>query len=231
MPRPSKSTKGRRACLEKANAVLYAARNNTNVFLDTEDCEIDDLPEELINFGAPELEDENAALELFNRLFKQAKKRGRPAVYTGLSSRTIRQKKQRLRKAAVGTAQISHFFPVQTDHRQPNEESEGGEESEDSKDGGQSESGEDDNQQNKEKIYRSIKFAERTLCEKISNGQKARYSSVILYFRLLLLGEKKMNASLAVAKVHGRGEYRARCVRKWAEYCLEGIEISNLIIE
>ncbi|CAG8665013.1 253_t:CDS:2, partial [Diversispora eburnea] len=81
---------------------------------------------------------------------------------------------------------------------------------------------EENNQQYKKKIQDSIKFAEKTLKEKISNGQKARYSSVILYSKLLLSGEKKIEASLTVAKVHRCGEYRARCIRKWAEYCFEG---------
>jgi hypothetical protein len=240
MTRPSKNTQGRRTNLKKANAALYAARQKAS----NEPYEIIDLPlssdsddenndetnlaEELISCEAPELDDENTALELFNRLFKQAKTCGRPAIYTGLAPRTIRQKKQRLCEAAIGTGKISLFFPVHSeqpiqnlqnkDNNYGNEQLENNEETE----GNEKSKEEEDNQQYKKKIQDSIKFAEKTLKEKISNGQKARYSSVILYSKLLLSGEKKIEASLTVAKVHQRGEYRARCIRKWAEYCFEG---------
>ncbi|CAG8667707.1 10776_t:CDS:1, partial [Diversispora eburnea] len=112
MTRPSKNTQGRRTNLKKANAALYSARQKAS----NEPFEIINLPlssdsddennetnlaEELISCEVSELDNKNTALELFNRLFKQAKTYGRPAIYTGLAPRTIRQKKQHLREAAI----------------------------------------------------------------------------------------------------------------------------------
>ncbi|RHZ81684.1 hypothetical protein Glove_117g459 [Diversispora epigaea] len=212
MTRPSKNTQGRRTNLKKANAALYAARQKASnepyeiIDLplssdsDDENNEETDLTEELISCEAPELDNENTALELFNHLFKQAKICGRPAIYTGLAPRTIRQKKQHLREAAIGTGKISLFFPVHS--KQPiknlqnkdnkrndygNEQSENNEETE----GNEKSKEEDNNPQYKKKFK-------------------------------IQLSEKKIEASLAVAKIHRRGEYRARCIQKWAEYCFEG---------
>ncbi|CAG8624729.1 3245_t:CDS:1, partial [Diversispora eburnea] len=103
MTRPSKNTQGRRINFKKANAALYSARQKASnkpfeiidllLSSDSDDENNEtNLAEELISYEAPELDNENTALKLFNRLFKQAKTCGRPAIYTGLAPRTIRQK-------------------------------------------------------------------------------------------------------------------------------------------
>ncbi|CAG8740801.1 21652_t:CDS:2, partial [Dentiscutata erythropus] len=38
---------------------------------------------------------------------------------------------------------------------------------------------------------------------------------------LLQYNTPKIEASLTVAKIHNRGEYRANCIRTWAKTCLE----------
>ncbi|RHZ86750.1 hypothetical protein Glove_46g182 [Diversispora epigaea] len=101
------ANKARLAQLKKTSALKIIDLNASS-----EEESESELEDEVFSFGSPNLDDENIALELFKNLFNNENQlnQKKRVYYTGLSPRTKRRKNQQLRKAAIGTAQISKFF-------------------------------------------------------------------------------------------------------------------------
>ncbi|CAG8571190.1 4872_t:CDS:2 [Diversispora eburnea] len=204
MPRVRKKVKSSRKNIKIANrARLFQSKTvstseiiNLNTFLEEEP--ESDLDNEIFSFGASDLNDENIALELFNKLFINENQliQKKRVYYTGLSSRTNRRKNQKLREAAVGTAQISKFFILCNQQETNSSLLIQNEQSNKNNEEILNTSIQNDN--NEDKIENAIKFIENILLENISN---------------------------TVARIHKGDQYHARCIRKWAKICLEGKHI------
>ncbi|CAG8780732.1 1727_t:CDS:1, partial [Cetraspora pellucida] len=143
-----------------------------------------------------ELDSERVNL-IINRLLAVSaasiKKKKRPAIYLGNSKRTKQKKNKMLREAAVGTSKISQFFPS-TNLMTAVNESPSENESESKNNEGMTEY--------EKEIQKTIEFVNNVIHnEQLSDTEKARYTAVMYYLRLLFNGKKKIQASEAVAEV------------------------------
>ena len=174
MPSISKKTKSVCKNIKIANKVCLAQLNKVTTLkiidlnTSSEEESESELEDEVFSFGSPDLDDENIALELFKNLFNNENQlnQKKRVYYTGLSPRTKRRKNQQLRKAAIGTAQISKFF---ISHNQQETNSSLLIQNEQSNEI-LSTSMQNDNEE--ERILDTIKFIENILLENISNSQK-----------------------------------------------------------
>ncbi len=164
--------------------------------------------------------------------FKQIISRKRPIVYIGNSERTYRRKRAKNKQAAIGTISITNFFSKVTtsdtennneDHSENNQSNENeNEEDEDEEDENDEDENEDDKNQ-KQLIKNTIARIEELINnKKLRKIELVQYQSVICYLRLLQDGGKKRDSSKTVAIIHGKGKYRALCIRRWATICLKG---------
>ena len=195
MPKKTKKMKSLLSNLQKANEAHHSKASkfdlslqeaqeipvNTNFSLfSQENSSIVDLPlsspelsddDEIIDLGTLEYDNEIANVNFFedNNAGETSNKKNHQGYYTGTAPRTIRYKKQKLREAAVGTANIMDFFkPVSKDDDGVEEEKE--------------EDVEDENENNI-KIYNAINFIERIINNdnSLSKSLKIKYSWVQFY--------------------------------------------------
>jgi hypothetical protein len=235
MPKHTKKMKSLLSNLQKANEARHSKASKLDLSLQEEILANTDLPlspqknysivdlplsssessddDEIIDLEAPEYDNKD------NNIGETSKKKNHRVYYTGLAPRTIRYKKQKLREAAVGTANIMDFFKLVSKEEEEEEEEEEVEEEDDDE-------VEVDEDEDNTKITNAINFIERIINNNnnsLSKNLMGKYSWVQLYLRHLLLGKKMMEASNTVAELHGKGVYYARCIRRWAKICLEGV--------
>ncbi|CAG8751443.1 21581_t:CDS:2, partial [Gigaspora margarita] len=174
-----------------------------------------------------ELGNDEDANSIIDRLLAASKasfeKKGQPKLYTGLSARTCQRKNKALKEAAARSLKITSFFCttntqlLATDDNEDTEdygssekecdddESEDDNESEDNDEPEDDNESEDNDKDEEFLINNTIEFVNKIMNKKmlsktLSKTKKTHYTSVLYFFRLLLDGQGKMEASETVAK-------------------------------